>query len=104
MFLFLFVFLGVGMAVAALVKLASFGASPLEHDPALISDKRTHISGGGGDSSATTKYFATLERADGSRSEVEVDGTRYGEIAAGDYGLAYLRAGVLLDFRRVGSR
>jgi hypothetical protein len=104
MFLLVFVFLGVGMAVVALVKLASFSTSALEHVPALIVDKRTHISGGGSDSSARTKYFATLERGDGSRSEVDVYGARYGEIAAGDWGLAYLRAGVLLDFKRVGSR
>ena len=104
MFLLVFVLIGACMAIAGLVKLASFSTSPLEHVPALIADKRTHISGGGNDSSATTKYFATLERADGSRSEVDVYGARYGEIAAGDWGLACLRGGVLLDFKRVGSR
>ncbi len=104
LFLILFVFVGVGIAAVALFKLGRFSSAPLEHVPALVVDKRTHVAGGGGDSSAQTAYFATLERADGTRSECEVHGARYGEIAAGDYGLAYLRAGVLLDFKRVGNR
>jgi hypothetical protein len=102
--LLVFIALGVGMALAAITRLGSFSSAPLQHVPALIADKRTHITGGGGDSSAKTTYFATLERADGTRSECEVLGERYGEIAPGDYGLAYVRSGVLLDSRRVGLR
>jgi len=99
-----FVAAGLWMAIRAGSRAASFAAAPLERTPALIVGKRTHGSGGGHEAGARTRYYATLEGAGGARSECEVAARLWGEIAAGDFGLAFMRGGRLLDFRRVGSR
>jgi len=104
LFVMLFVALGAGLAIFGVFKIGSLSTAELERIPALIADKRTRVAGGGNDMRARTTYFATLERADGTRTEYEVHSARYAEIAQGDYGLAYLRGNVLLDFRRVGLR
>ena len=99
-------FVGVGLLVAFGVgaKALRFVNAPLLRVPALIVDERTAVSGGGRNSSASTSYNATLEAADGRREEYRIDGRLAGRVAPGDYGLAYLRGGILLDFRRAGSR
>jgi hypothetical protein len=100
----LFVVFGLAMAIGIGAKAVRFARAPLLRVPALIADERTEVSGGGRNSSASTTYYATLEAADGVREEYRIDGRLAGTVAPGDYGLAYLRGGVLLDFRRAGSR
>ena len=88
------VFLGVktiGRAAAVL-------GSPTEHNLVLVRDKRFEVRGGGGNSSASTHYYATLEYEDGTRREHEVDGKVASRIAPGDIGVACKRGGILLDF------
>ncbi len=96
--------IGAAITLTAGLRSASFSRAPLERVPALVADERTKVSGGSGNSSASTTYFATLEQADGQREEFEIDSRLAGAIAPGDFGLAYVRAGLLLDFRRAGSR
>lgn len=99
-----FVVAGLAMALTAVVRGVRHFGSPLLRRPALVLDERVEVSGGGGDSSATTTYYATLELAGGERREYRTGGRVAGALASGDYGLAYLRADTLLDFRRVGRR
>ncbi len=96
--------IGAAITLTAGLRSASFSRAPLQRVPALVADERTKVHGGGGDSSASTTYYATLEQADGQREEFEIDSKLAGAIAPGDFGLAYVRAGLLLDFRRAGSR
>src|SRR5262245_33742108 len=95
--------IGAAITLTAGLRSASFSRAPLQRVPVLVADERTKISGGG-NSSASTTYYATLEQADGQREEFEIDSKLAGAIAPGDFGLAYVRAGLLLDFKRAGSR
>lgn len=62
-------------------------ASPIETVPARIVAKRAHVSGGSGDSSSTTRYYATFERADsGERVELQVPTRLFGLLVESDHG------------------
>jgi hypothetical protein len=83
-------------------KMTAIEQSPVAALSVIVLDKRTHVSGGSGDSSASTHYFATCEREDGSREEYQLwDGNLYGRLSAGDAGILFTRAGYGLDFDRV---
>lgn len=73
---------------------------PLERLTALVVDERTKISGHR-DGHARTEYFTTLQLADGERIEVPALERVVGRTTRGDMGVAYLRAGTLVDFQRV---
>lgn len=92
---------GVAMLVALLRRSARFASSPLERLDRLWIDERTELSGGGGDSSAKTTYYATLEAEDGGRREFTVGGKLTGRCSPGDMGVAFVKGDVLVDFRRV---
>ncbi|MCP1134299.1 DUF2500 domain-containing protein [Paenibacillus polysaccharolyticus] len=49
--------------------------------------KRTEVSGGSGDSSATTSYYATFEFDNGERLELNVGGQNYGMLVEQDRGM-----------------
>ncbi|WP_053369053.1 DUF2500 domain-containing protein [Bacillus sp. FJAT-27245] len=53
---------------------------------AVVVSKRTEVSGGSGDSSASTWYYATFEVESGDRMEFAVNGRDFGLIAEGDAG------------------
>jgi hypothetical protein len=95
---------GLAITLTAGLRATSFARARLQRVPALVVDKRTKVSGGGNNSSASTTYYATLEQVDGLREEYEIDSKLSGSIAQGDIGLAFLRGGMLLDFKRAGSR
>lgn len=97
----LLVILGVVGLAKNLQKATDFSASPLERHPAVVVDKRTKISGSGGDGSAFTSYFVTLQFPGGERTEYTANGPLAGALAQGDLGVAYLKSKVLLDFQRV---
>lgn len=83
-------------------KMRTIETAPVEALPVIVADKRTLVSGGSGDSSASTSYFATCENEDGSRQEYQLwDGALYSKMVAGDAGILYVRAGYGLDFDRV---
>ena len=96
-----FVAVGVLVVASSMKKTAAFASAPLERLQALVADKRTHVSGGDGDSAASTRYFVTLETREGRRLEVGTAGKVAGKAVAGDVGIAYVKGGVLLDFERV---
>ena len=60
--------------------------SPILTVPAAIVAKRTEVSGGGHDTSASTSYYATFELENGERVELRVSGKVYGSFVEGDNG------------------
>lgn len=57
----------------------------LNVDAAVVS-KRTEVSGGSNDSSASTWYYVTFQVESGDRMELAVRGSDYGMLAEGDFG------------------
>ncbi|NYE03955.1 hypothetical protein F4694_000699 [Bacillus niacini] len=53
---------------------------------ALVVSKRTEVSGGSNDSSASTLYYITFQVESGDRMELAVRGSDYGMLAEGDAG------------------
>ncbi|WP_059170542.1 DUF2500 domain-containing protein [Bacillus sp. FJAT-27445] len=53
---------------------------------AVVVAKRTKVSGGSGESSASTWYYVTFEVESGDRMEMHVGGAEYGQLAEGDVG------------------
>lgn len=83
-------------------KMHAVEHDPVQAIPVVVVDKRTHVSGGSGDSSTSTQYFITCENEDGERNEYLVwDGKLYGRVQADDAGILFVRAGYGLDFDRV---
>lgn len=94
--------IGVAMFFAMRKKMRDLESSPLLALPAIVVDKRTHVSGGSGDSSARTTYYVTCELEDGVRKEYALwDGNLYGRMAPQDAGVVFVRADFALDFDRV---
>ena len=68
----------------------------------IIAGKRTAVSGGGKNSSATTSYFVTAEFQDGRREEfATLTPQVYSKVAEEDAGVLFLRDQYALDFDRV---
>ncbi|WP_199195091.1 MULTISPECIES: DUF2500 family protein [Pirellulaceae] len=94
--------LGVYLAITQFKKMQSLETGELTTQPVIVVGKRTMVSGGSGDSSATTSYFVTFETEDGARREHQVwDGSLYGRISEEDAGVLFLREQYALDFDRV---
>ncbi len=92
---------GIVLVVRQSADTARFAGSELERRVAVWKDERTEVRGGGENSSATTYHFALLEERSGRRKEYSCSAQLAGANAPGDIGVAYVRAGVLLDFQRV---
>lgn len=75
-------------------------ASPILTRPAWIVAKRTKVSGGSGDTSASTDYFVTFQFEDNSREEFEIKDAQFGLMAEGDQGELESQGTRFLDFRR----
>ncbi|KEQ24095.1 DUF2500 domain-containing protein [Paenibacillus tyrfis] len=69
--------------------------------PCRVVAKRTQVSGGSGDSSAFTKYFATFEFEDGGRVELPLKGPQYGLLVEGDFGELTYQGTRFIDFVRM---
>lgn len=100
--LFPVIFLIVGMAIiiGGISGLARLTGSPLERLPSVVIGKRQDYSTNSKGSGSTT-YYITLQTEDGNRKEHLVPGKLYGQLERGDTGVAYLKGGFLLDFRRL---
>jgi hypothetical protein len=99
-----FVALGIFMLVKTIQKAGQYSAAPIRADAALIVGKRTQVSGGSGDSSASTGYFVTAEFEDGRRLEFQAARPDlFGRLAEGDAGVLFSRTDVALDFDRVSE-
>ncbi len=100
LFPMIFVLVGAAMVIGGLRGLVKLASSPLERLPAVIVGKRQHYSSNS-KGSGSTSYYVTIQTEDGERKEHLVQGRLYGEVERGDVGVAYLKGGFLLDFRRV---
>jgi hypothetical protein len=97
-----FVGLGVALGVTFFKKMRHYEESPVVARAALIVSKRLSVSGGSGDSSASTSYFVTAEFEDGSREEFQAMTPQlYGRLAERDAGVLFTRATLAVDFDRV---
>lgn len=93
---------GIFMAVKMFQRYQSMRDGKVEAVPAIIAGKRTQVSGGSGDSSASTAYFVTFEFEDGQRKEFPVfDGSLYGRVSEDDAGILFSREQFAVDFDRV---
>lgn len=96
----IFLIVGIGIVMGGISGLARLTGSPLERMPSVVVGKRqdydTDSKGSG-----STSYYITLQTEDGSRKEHLVPGKLYGQLERGDTGVAYLKGGFLLDFRRL---
>lgn len=77
-------------------------ASPVETLTARVTGKRTSVSGGHGDSSASTWYHATFELPDGRRDELAISAKDYAQLAEGDHGQLTRQGTRFKGFRRDG--
>lgn len=73
--------------------------SPQLTVPAVISSKRTRVSGGG-NHHAHTSYYITFQVESGDRMELSVSGPEYGLLAEGDQGSLTFQGTRYLSFRR----
>jgi hypothetical protein len=97
-------FIGLGIAIGVMFfkKMRHFDESPVVARAVLITSKRMSVTGGSGDSSASTDYFVTAEFEDGSREEFQAMTPQfYGRLAERDAGVLFTRATLALDFDRV---
>ncbi|WP_442600644.1 DUF2500 domain-containing protein [Paenibacillus sp. KN14-4R] len=90
-FFFIIIFLAVVSTFAYMIfksikTYLSNNAAELLTRPCKVVDKRTKVSGGSGESSASTDYFITFEFEDGSRVELPIRTNQYGMIVVGDHG------------------
>jgi len=77
--------------------------SPKLTVPAEVVTKRTKTSGGSGDSSASTWYYATFQVKSGNRIELAVNGSQYGMLADGDVGMLTFQGSRFVGFERVST-
>ena len=113
MFTFVPIFIGViaiiifGGIIFAIVKSVgtwnSNNNSPKLTVPAEVVTKRTKTSGGSGDSSASTWYYATFQVASGDRMELALNGSQYGMLADGDIGMLTFQGTRYGGFERVST-
>ena len=77
----------IGSIFSGIAQWSSNNAAPIENFPARVITKRTHVSGGSGDSSASTSYYITFERlSDRARQEFKVTAKVYSSFADDDHG------------------
>ena len=112
-FTFVPIFIGIvaiivfGGIIFAIVKSISTwnsnNNSPKLTVPAEVVTKRTQTSGGSGDSSASTWYYATFQVESGDRMELAVNGSQYGMLADGDIGMLTFQGTRFGAFERVNN-
>ncbi len=87
----------------ALLRWTRNNNSPLVSTPASVVSKRNRVSGGSGDSSASTSYFVTFEIQGGERLEFHLAGTEFGMLVERDRGtLSYQAPGTRLPAHTPG--
>jgi hypothetical protein len=83
----LIAFVIIGSIFKGVAEWSSNNAAPQERFPARVVTKRTHVSGGSGNSSASTSYYITFERlSDNARQEFKVNASDYSALADDDHG------------------
>ncbi|MGG3942279.1 DUF2500 domain-containing protein [Peribacillus psychrosaccharolyticus] len=74
------------MVVGSIRQYSFNNKQPQVTTQARVLTKRTKVSGGSGDSSASTWYYITFETVNGDRKEFQVKGQEYGMLVDGDPG------------------
>lgn len=77
-----------------------YATSHDEQTPARLVTRRTNVSGGVGDTGASTSYYATFEFPSGERREFRVRGRAYGLMVEGDEGTLTFRGDICQRFDR----
>ena len=85
--------------VACLAVAVFFASTPLERVLAMVASER--IPTDRRDGAAGRRHYTTLERLDGIKREYRASRELIDRLADGDAGVAYLKAGFLLDFRHL---
>jgi hypothetical protein len=85
--------------LSSIARLWQFRNAPIERQVAVIVKERTEVTGGG-EREASTTYYATLQRRDGTRIECKTYRSLVGRLAVGDIGVAYVKAHTLVEFIR----
>lgn len=96
-----FVAIGIGVVVRSISQASVLQSAPLERLPAVVVEKRTEVSGGASNARASTTYHTTLELKGGARRELRTPERLAGLIKTEDSGIAFVKAGLLLEFQRV---
>lgn len=88
------------MLVSGICQWHKNNESPQLTVNAAVVSRRTRISGGSGDTMASTWYYATFEVESGDRMEFSVSGQEYGLLAEGDTGQLTFQGTRFLGFER----
>lgn len=88
------------LIIKSLMTWSSNNASPIQSRNCKVVAKRMHVSGGSGDSSASTSYYATFEFEDRSRLELRVGREQFGYIVEGDQGTLTYQGTRFKEFSR----
>lgn len=75
------------MIIKGFLTWSSNNASPIQNLVCKVVAKRMQVSGGSGDSSSNTSYYATFEFEDRRRLELRVGRDQFGYIVEGDEGI-----------------
>jgi hypothetical protein len=92
------------MVVKGLMTWSANNASPIQSRSCKVVAKRMQVSGGSGDSSASTSYYATFEFEDRSRLELRVGRQQFGYIVEGDQGILTYQGTRFKEFSRTLSK
>jgi hypothetical protein len=92
------VVLGVWMTISGLRTASSFTSSPLRSLPATVLGERVKVSGGGKNSSASTRYFAMVQDEEGNRKEYAALEKVASKVVANDIGVAFVKGEYLVEF------
>ena len=95
--------LGILMAVGVVQQGIKVSRAPLTPRAAVVKSKRTSVTSGSENMSASTSYFAAFEFADGSREEFSVPTALYSQLAENDAGVLFTRANAVAAFDRVAE-
>ncbi len=87
--------------VLMLRELSKALRAPIVGHAAIVVGKRTAVSGGGQNSSASTSYYATFEFEDGARDEFRLRERLFGQLSERDAGVLFTRHTMALDFDRI---
>lgn len=88
------------VAIKGISQWSKNNQSPVLTVPAEVVTKRTEITGGHGDSSASTWYYVTFQVQSGDRMELGVDDSEFGLLAEEDLGMLTFQGTRFKGFER----
>ncbi|MDD9270683.1 DUF2500 domain-containing protein [Paenibacillus sp. GCM10023248] len=88
------------LIIKSVLQWSANNASPIESLSCKVVARRMHVSGGSGDSSTNTRYYATFEFEDRRRLELRVGRDQFGYIVEGDQGILMYQGTRFKSFTR----